>query len=205
MAINMLQQPDFSTRRSQEPTATDSVQLTILMPCLNEAETLGRCIKKANNWIDSFGMVAEVVIADNGSTDGSQAIAESLGARVVPVQQRGYGSALFHGCMAAKGEWIIMGDSDDSYDFSNLDSFIEKLHEGFDLVMGNRFLGGIAPGAMPWKNRYIGNPILTWVGRVLFKCPAKDFHCGLRGFTKDAFLRMDLRTTGMEFASEMVI
>jgi len=205
MAINMLQQPDFSTRRSQEPTATDSVQLTILMPCLNEAETLGRCIKKANNRIDSFGMVAEVVIADNGSTDGSQAIAESLGARVVPVQQRGYGSALFHGCMAAKGEWIIMGDSDDSYDFSNLDSFIEKLHEGFDLVMGNRFLGGIAPGAMPWKNRYIGNPILTWVGRVLFKCPAKDFHCGLRGFTKDAFLRMDLRTTGMEFASEMVI
>jgi len=205
MAINMLQQPDFSTRRSQEPTATDSVQLTILMPCLNEAETLGRCIKKANNWIDSFGMVAEVVIADNGSTDGSQAIAESLGARVVPVQQRGYGSALFHGCMAAKGEWIIIGDSDDSYDFSNLDSFIEKLHEGFDLVMGNRFLGGIASGAMPWKNRYIGNPILTWVGRVLFKCPAKDFHCGLRGFTKDAFLRMDLRTTGMEFASEMVI
>lgn len=181
------------------------MQLTILMPCLNEAETIGRCITKANNWINDSGMQAEVLIADNGSTDGSQAIAESLGARVIPVQQRGYGSALFHGSMAAKGEWIIMGDSDDSYDFSRLDAFIEKLNEGFDLVMGNRFLGGIAPGAMPWKNRHIGNPILTWVGRVLFKCPARDFHCGLRGFRKDAFLRMDLRTTGMEFASEMVI
>jgi len=181
------------------------MQLTILMPCLNEAETLALCINKANIWISNSGIQAEVVIADNGSTDGSQAIAESLGARVVPVSQRGYGSALFHGCMAAKGEWIIMGDSDDSYDFSNLDPFIEKLREGFDLVMGNRFLGGIAPGAMPWKNRYIGNPILTWVGRMLFKCPSKDFHCGLRGLRKDAFLQMDLRTTGMEFASEMVI
>ena len=181
------------------------MQLTILMPCLNEAETLALCINKAQAWILRAGIEAEVVIADNGSTDGSQAIAESLGARVVAVSQRGYGSALFHGSMAAKGEWIIMGDSDDSYDFSRLDAFVEKLRAGYDLVMGNRFLGGIAPGAMPWKNRYIGNPILTWVGRVLFRCPAKDFHCGLRGFRKDAFLRMDLRTTGMEFASEMVI
>jgi glycosyltransferase involved in cell wall biosynthesis len=181
------------------------MQLTILMPCLNEAETLALCINKANAWVLNSRIQTEVLIADNGSTDGSQAIAESLGARVIHVSQRGYGSALFHGCMAAKGEWIIMGDSDDSYDFSNLDPFIEKLQEGFDLVMGNRFLGGIALGAMPWKNRYIGNPILTWVGRLLFKCPAKDFHCGLRGFRKDAFLRMDLRTTGMEFASEMVI
>jgi glycosyltransferase involved in cell wall biosynthesis len=181
------------------------MQLTILMPCLNEAETLALCINKANAWVSHSVIQTEVLIADNGSTDGSQAIAESLGARVIPVQQRGYGSALFHGCMAAKGEWIIMGDSDDSYDFNNLDPFIQKLREGFDLVMGNRFLGGIASGAMPWKNRYIGNPILTWVGRLLFKCPAKDFHCGLRGFRKDAFLRMDLRTTGMEFASEMVI
>jgi len=181
------------------------MQLTILMPCLNEAETLALCINKANAWIKQSGVDAEVLIADNGSTDGSQAIAESLGARVVAISQRGYGSALFHGSMAAKGEWIIMGDSDDSYDFSRLDVFVEKLLEGYDLVMGNRFLGGIAEGAMPWKNRYIGNPILTWVGRVLFKCPSKDFHCGLRGFTKEAFLRMDLRTTGMEFASEMVI
>ena len=183
----------------------ESVQLTILMPCLNEAETLALCINKANRWIAHSGLSAEVVVADNGSTDGSQAIAKSLGANVVPVEQRGYGSALFHGCMAARGEWIIMGDSDDSYDFSQLDFFVVKLQEGFDLVMGNRFLGGIAPGAMPWKNRYIGNPVLTWVGRVLFKCPAQDFHCGLRGFTKNAFLQMDLRTTGMEFASEMVI
>lgn len=181
------------------------MQLTILMPCLNEAETLSRCIEKANSWIRHSGISAEVLIADNGSTDGSQAIAKSLGARVVSVAQRGYGSALFHGAMAAAGEWIIMGDSDDSYNFSDLDPFVEKLQEGYDLVMGNRFLGGIAPGAMPWKNRYIGNPILTWIGRLLFKCPAKDFHCGLRGFRKDAFLRMDLRTTGMEFASEMVI
>lgn len=181
------------------------MQLTILMPCLNEAETLALCINKANHWASHSGIQTEIVIADNGSTDSSQAIAESLGARVVPVQQRGYGSALFHGSMAAKGEWIIMADSDDSYDFSNLDPFIEKLREGFDLVMGNRFLGGIAPGAMPWKNRYIGNPILTWVGRLLFKCPAKDFHCGLRGFRKKAFLKMDLWTTGMEYASEMVI
>jgi len=148
---------------------------------------------------------AEVVIADNGSTDGSQALAQSLGARVVQVAQRGYGAALFHGSLAAKGEWIIMGDSDDSYDFSALDPFVARLGEGYDLVMGNRFLGGIAPGAMPWKNRYVGNPVLSWIGRVLFGCPARDFHCGLRGFRKDAFLRMDLRTTGMEYASEMVI
>jgi glycosyltransferase involved in cell wall biosynthesis len=181
------------------------MQLTILMPCLNEAETIARCIEKANFWISNSGIEAEVLVADNGSTDGSQAIAKSLGAKVVPVAQKGYGAALFHGSMAAEGEWIIMGDSDDSYDFSRLDPFVEKLREGYDLVMGNRFLGGIAPGAMPWKNRYIGNPILTWIGRLLFKCPAKDFHCGLRAFRKDAFLRMDLRTTGMEFASEMVI
>lgn len=181
------------------------MKLAILMPCLNEAETLALCINKANAWALHSGIQTEVLIADNGSTDGSQAIAESLGARVITVAQRGYGSALFHGCLAAKGEWIIMGDSDDSYDFSNLDPFIQKLREGFDLVMGNRFLGGIASGAMPWKNRYIGNPILTWIGRLFFKCPAKDFNCGLRGFRKEAFLRMDLRTTGMEFAPEMVI
>lgn len=181
------------------------MQLTILMPCLNEAETLALCIKKAKIWISTSRIQAEVLVADNGSTDGSQAIAESLGARVVPVLQRGYGAALFHGTMAAKGEWIIMGDSDDSYDFGNLSPFVQKLREGFDLVMGNRFLGGIGTGAMPWKNRYIGNPVLTWFGRLLFRCPAKDFHCGLRGFSKAAFLRMDLRTTGMEFASEMVI
>ena len=181
------------------------MQLTILMPCLNEAETLALCINKANSWIARSGIAVEVVIADNGSTDGSQLIAEKLGARVICVDQPGYGSALFHGAMASKGEWIVMGDSDDSYDFSQLDVFVKKLQEGFDLVMGNRFLGGIAKGAMPWKNYYIGNPVLTWIGRMLFNCPASDFHCGLRGFRKEAFIRMDLRTTGMEFASEMVI
>ncbi len=181
------------------------MQLTILMPCLNEAETLGKCIGKALAWIDGSGLDAEVLVADNGSTDGSQDIAKSLGARVVTIPHRGYGAALFYGAMSAKGQWIIMGDSDDSYDFSCLDAFVAKLTEGYDLVMGNRFLGGIAPGAMPWKNRYIGNPVLTGIGRLLFRCPSGDFHCGLRAFTKDAFLRMDLRTTGMEFASEIVI
>lgn len=175
------------------------------MPCLNEAETLAICIVKANDWITTAGIAAEVVIADNGSTDGSQDIARSLGARVVAVPQRGYGAALYHGAMAAHGKWIIMGDSDDSYDFANLDAFVARLRDGYDLVMGNRFAGGIQPGAMPWKNRYIGNPILTFIGRLLFKCPARDFHCGLRGFSKEAFQALDLRTTGMEFASEMVI
>lgn len=175
------------------------------MPCLNEAETLALCINKANQWIQQSGVDSEILIADNGSTDGSQDIALSLGARVVAVKQKGYGSALYHGCLAAQGDYIIMGDSDDSYDFSNLDAFVSRLDDGFDLVMGNRFLGGIMPGAMPWKNRYIGNPVLTWVGRTLFSCPAKDFHCGLRGFRRSAFHLMDLRTTGMEFASEMVI
>lgn len=181
------------------------MKLTILMPCLNEAETLAICINKAKSWIESSGVDAEILIADNGSTDGSQNIAVSLGARVVQVKQKGYGSALYHGCIASNGKYIIMGDSDDSYDFSKLDAFVNKLDNGFDLVMGNRFLGGISEGAMPWKNRYIGNPVLTWVGRTLFACPAKDFHCGLRGFRREAFDRMDLRTTGMEFASEMVI
>jgi glycosyltransferase involved in cell wall biosynthesis len=181
------------------------MKLTVLMPCLNEAETLEICIKKAIDWLKRTNTIGEVVIADNGSTDGSQEIAIKNGARVVDVPIRGYGSALYYGSVAANGKYIIMGDSDDSYDFSNLDAFIEKLDQGFDLVMGNRFLGGIEPGAMPWKNKYIGNPVLTWVGRTLFKCPAKDFHCGLRGFRKDAFLKMDLRTIGMEYASEMVI
>jgi glycosyltransferase involved in cell wall biosynthesis len=183
----------------------NDIELTILMPCLNESETLEACIKKALQWIKHSGISAEVLIADNGSTDGSQKIAQNLGARVLAVKPRGYGSALYYGSLAAKGRYIIMGDSDDSYDFSNLDYFVLNLRQGFDLVMGNRFSGGIIPGAMPWKNRYIGNPVLTTIGRILFKCPARDFHCGLRGYSKIAFLSMDLRTTGMEFASEMII
>jgi glycosyltransferase involved in cell wall biosynthesis len=175
------------------------------MPCLNEAETIGIVILKAKQWIKAKRIKAEIVVADNGSSDGSQAIANRLGARVVDVRQKGYGSALFSGCMAAKGKYIIMGDSDDSYDFSKLDPFIEKFDEGYELVMGNRFKGNIKPGAMPWKNRYIGNPILSLIGRLFFPSAIGDFHCGIRGVTRKAFLRMDLRTTGMEFASEMVI
>lgn len=181
------------------------MELTILMPCLNEAETLATCINKAKQYLAQTGIEGEVLVADNGSTDGSQEIARSLGARVQNVSLRGYGAALFEGSSNARGRYIIMGDSDDSYDFSKLDFFIEKLRQGDDLVMGNRFIGGIAPGAMPWKNKYIGNPVLSFIGRLLFGIKARDFHCGLRGFSKAAFEKMDLRTTGMEFASEMVI
>lgn len=181
------------------------MQLTILMPCLNEAETLASCIKKAKHWIKNSKISAEILVADNGSTDGSQKIAKSMGARVVNVKEKGYGSAIFYGSLVAKGEWIIVGDSDDSYDFSKLDNFVKKLNEGYELVVGNRFIGGIEKGAMPWKNRYIGNPILTKIGRIFFNCPVKDFHCGLRAYTKSAFKKMDLRTSGMEFASEMII
>nr|WP_112900159.1 glycosyltransferase family 2 protein [Pantoea ananatis] len=175
------------------------------MPCLNEAETLHICITKALNWVKSRNLNAEILISDNGSTDGSQEIAKSLGARVVDAPLKGYGAALQFGIENAESEYIVMGDSDDSYDFSRLDMFYDKLHEGYDLVMGNRFAGGIDKGAMPWKNRYIGNPILSTIGKLLFKCESNDFHCGLRGFTKTAYRKMDLRTTGMEFASEMVI
>jgi glycosyltransferase involved in cell wall biosynthesis len=181
------------------------MELTILMPCLNEAETLGRCVEKAQRFLASHGVEGEVVVADNGSTDGSQALAEQLGARVVAVQARGYGAALMGGSRAAKGRFIVMGDSDDSYDFSALTPFLEALRGGADLVMGNRFRGGIAPGAMPFKNRYLGNPVLTGIGKALFGTPVGDFHCGLRGYSKAAFEHMALVTTGMEFASEMVI
>ena len=186
----------------------DSVELTILMPCLNEAETLARCIEKAKAGIQKSGVRGEILIADNGSTDGSQAIAEKSGVRVVAVKEKGYGSALAGGVRAASGKWIIMGDADDSYDFSDITGFVKKFQEDFELVMGCRLpVGGgtISPGAMPWKNRWIGNPILSFIGRLFFKCPAHDFHAGLRGFTKVAFEKMDLQTTGMEFASEMII
>ncbi len=184
------------------------MELTILMPCLNEAETLARCIESARLGIQRAGVRGEILIADNGSTDGSQAIAEKSGARVVSVAEKGYGSALRGGVQAAAGKWILMGDADDSYDFSEADGFVKKFREGFELVMGCRLpVGGgtILPGAMPWKNRWLGNPVLSFIGRLFFKCPAHDFHSGLRGFTRAAFEKMDLQTTGMEFASEMVI
>lgn len=183
----------------------NKIELSIIMPCLNEAETIGRCIEKAKRWLEQSGVIGEIIIGDNGSTDGSQDIAVSYGARIIDIPQRGYGAALFGATMAAQGKYIIMGDSDDSYDFSNLSPFLEKLQSGYDLVMGNRFKGGIQAEAMPWKNRYIGNPLLTGIGRLLFNSQIGDFHCGLRGFSKAAFMRMDLHTTGMEYASEMVI
>jgi glycosyltransferase involved in cell wall biosynthesis len=178
------------------------------MPCLNEAETLAACIRKAQASVISLGISGEVLIADNGSQDGSREIAEKLGARVVAVVEKGYGQALRGGVAAARGRWIIMGDADDSYDFSSLGPFVEKLQAGDDLVMGCRMPWGggtVLPGAMPWKHRWIGNPVLSFIGRLFFRCPVTDFHCGLRGFRKDAYEKMDLKTTGMEFASEMVI
>ncbi|MEI6158738.1 MAG: glycosyltransferase family 2 protein [Roseococcus sp.] len=181
------------------------LELTILMPCLNEAETLATCIRKAMGYLERSGVRGEVLIADNGSTDGSQAIATGLGARVLPVAERGYGAALIAGIKGARGRYVIMADSDDSYDFENLDPFMAKLREGYALVMGNRFKGGIKPGAMPPLHRYLGNPVLTTIGRVFFGSPCGDFHCGLRGFDRDTILKLDLRAPGMEFASEMVV
>jgi glycosyltransferase involved in cell wall biosynthesis len=186
-------------------SAAGPVELSIVMPCLNEAQTVGTCIRKARGFLESRGVPGEVIIADNGSTDGSQEIATGLGARVVQVTEKGYGSALMGGIAEARGRYIIMGDSDDSYDFSDLGLFLEKLRQGYDLVMGNRFKGGIKPGAMPSLHRYLGNPVLSFIGYLFFKTPVRDFHCGLRGFNKDVVRLMDLRTTGMEFASEMVV
>jgi len=181
------------------------IELSVVMPCLNEAETLDTCISKAQRAMQESNIVGEVVIADNGSTDGSQEIAKRLGARVVDVQEKGYGSALKGGIAAARGRYVIMGDADDSYDFLDIPRFLDQLRGGHDLVMGNRFKGGIMPGAMPWKHRWIGNPVLTTIGRLFFRCPSGDFHCGLRGFSKSAYEQMGLCTSGMEFASEMVI
>jgi glycosyltransferase involved in cell wall biosynthesis len=185
--------------------SASEIELSIVMPCLNEAETLATCIEKAQRSLNELGVKGEIVVADNGSTDGSQEIAERMGARVVAVADKGYGSALMGGIAAARGEYIIMGDADDSYDFSSLGQFIDKLRAGYALVMGNRFRGGIKPGAMPPLHRYLGNPVLTTIGRLFFRSPCGDFHCGLRGFNKAAVAQLDLRTTGMEFASEMVV
>jgi glycosyltransferase involved in cell wall biosynthesis len=187
---------------------SEPVQLTILMPCLNEAETLATCIRKARAGLAGAAVDGEVLIADNGSTDGSIAIAQQAGARVAHVAEKGYGNALRGGVAASRGQWILMGDADDSYDFADIRGFVTKLREGNDLVMGCRLPSGggtVMPGAMPWKNRWIGNPALSFIGRLFFKCPAHDFHCGLRAFTKSAFSAMDLQTTGMELASEIVI
>jgi glycosyltransferase involved in cell wall biosynthesis len=182
-----------------------AIFLSIVMPCLNEAETLAACIDKARHFLSKSSIAGEIIVADNGSTDGSQEIARSAGARMVDVPQKGYGSALMGGIAAAQGELIIMGDADDSYDFTDLQPFVSALQDGADLVMGNRFKGGIMPGAMPFLHRYLGNPVLSGIARVFFKSKVGDFHCGLRGFRRQAILELDLQTTGMEFASEMAV
>ena len=181
-------------------------ELSILMPCLNEVRTLAACIKKAQGFLNQHGVSGEVIVADNGSTDGSIEVAKQLNARVVQVPTRGYGAALATGIEAASGKYVIMGDSDESYDFSALWPFVEKLRDGYDLVMGNRYLGGIAPGAMPPMHRYFGNPLLTALGRLFFACKKSgDFYCGLRGFQKKAIQALGLQSRGMEFALEMLI
>jgi glycosyltransferase involved in cell wall biosynthesis len=181
------------------------MELTILMPCLDEAETVATCVAKAHGYLRRAGIDGEVVVADNGSTDGSQQLASAAGARVVNVAERGYGSALLGGIRGAHGRYVIMADADDSYDFANLDAFVASLRAGNALVMGNRFAGGIAPGAMPPLHRYLGNPVLSFVGRLLFGSGIGDFHCGLRGFDRAAILGLGLSSPGMEFASEMVV
>lgn len=184
---------------------SEQYELTILMPCLNEAETLAVCIGKAKKYLEESGVNGEILIADNGSTDGSQQIARDNGARVVNVPEKGYGAALIGGCNGALGKYVIMGDADDSYDFLHLGPFVEKLREGYDLVMGNRFKGGIEPRAMPPLHRYLGNPVLSFIARLFFPCKIGDYHCGLRGYNRESILKLGLVTTGMEYASEMVV
>lgn len=181
------------------------MELTILMPCLNEKLTLATCIRKAKGFLERAGIRGEVLIADNGSTDGSQMIALEEGARLIHVATRGYGAALIAGTLAARSTYVITGDSDDSYDFQALDPFVQKLREGFQLVMGDRFAGGILPGAMPALHRYLGNPVLSFMGRLFFRSPIKDFHCGLRGYHRESLLGLKLSCTGMEYASEMIV
>src|SRR5258707_729360 len=196
---------DLSTLLEEPQTDAPAPELTIIMPCIDEAETVEICIRKARRFLVEKHVRGEVVVADYGSSDGSIDIAVRAGPRVVQVGRKGYGSALLAGIEAARGHYLIMGDSDDSYDFSRLEGMLEKLREGYELVMGNRFRGEIKDGAMPALHRYLGNPLLSGIGRLFFRSDAGDFHCGLRGFTRDAALRMDLQTTGMELASEMVV
>ncbi len=186
-------------------TGQPDLELTILIPCLNEAETLAICIRKAQGFLERSGIAGEILISDNGSTDGSIEIAQALGARVERAPVRGYGGALSHGINVAHGRYVIMGDADDSYDFSDLSAFMTELRNNKQLVMGNRFKGGIAPKAMPLLHRYLGNPVLSAIGRLFFRTPVGDFHCGLRGFDREAINGLGLQTTGMEFASEMVV
>jgi glycosyltransferase involved in cell wall biosynthesis len=195
--------PQVLSARNMDQEA--SVEVSVVMPCLNEAETVRSCVEKALNTFQAANICGEVIVADNGSRDGSQQIAAQAGARVVDVEEKGYGSALRGGIASARGKFVIMGDADESYDFSHIPRFLDELRRGSDLVMGNRFRGGIADGAMPFLHRYLGNPVLTGLGRIFFQAPCGDFHCGLRGFKKSAYQEMALHTTGMEFASEMIV
>lgn len=194
-----------AARVDAEALPMPQLELTILMPCLNEAETVSTCVRKARAFLDRTGVVGEVLVADNGSTDGSREFARNAGARVVRIAAKGYGNALMGGIEAARGRFVIMADADDSYDFSQLDGFLESLRTGHTLVIGHRFRGGIRPGAMPWLHRYLGNPILSFLGRLFFSCRIGDFHCGLRGIERTAALRLGLSSPGMEFASEMIV
>lgn len=188
-----------------ENKSEKALELSIVLPCLNEERTLKTCLDKAKACLEKNQISGEIIVADNGSTDKSVEIALARGARVVNIREKGYGNALKGGFDAAQGKYILMADADDSYELDNLMPFIEKLREGYDLVMGNRFRGGILPGAMPWHHRYIGNPVLSFIGKLFFRSPANDFHCGIRGFTKTAIEKINPQTTGMEFASEIVI
>lgn len=194
-----------ATEQVEPPAEVAELELSIVLPCLNEQETVGACVRRAVAWLSSAGVAGEVVVADNGSTDGSREIAEAAGARVVPVRRRGYGNALMGGIAAAHGTYVIMADADESYDLDDLGPFLAELRAGNDLVMGNRFAGGIETGAMPWLHRRIGNPLLSGLGRLFFRTNVRDFHCGIRGFRKQAIVDLDLRAAGMEFASEMVV
>ncbi|MGB9403411.1 MAG: glycosyltransferase family 2 protein [Candidatus Acidiferrales bacterium] len=198
-------QPASITEATFQPAPGDFLEVSVVIPCLNEANSLGICVDKAVNALRAANLRGEVVVADNGSTDGSIAIAAKHGARVVHVAQRGYGAALNAGMQASHGRFIVMGDADDSYDFSQVPAFVAKWREGFDVVMGNRFRGGIKPGAMPWSHKYIGNPGLTAVMNILFQTGVGDCLCGLRGFSREIYDRMDVRTTGMEWGPEFVI
>lgn len=185
--------------------AESSIELSIVLPCLNEAQTLPICLRKARSFLERYRIDGEIIVADNGSQDDSANIAHEMGARVIHVGEKGYGAALSGGIAAARGKYVIMADADDSYDLADPISVLDELKKGYELVVGNRFQGGIHKGAMPWLNRYIGNPVLSMLGRLFFKIPVRDFHCGLRGFLRESIVKLDLRTTGMEFASEMIV
>jgi hypothetical protein len=204
-AVTPFDGPRYSQSPGAAPGELSSLELTILMPCLNEAETVAICVTKARAFLQRTGIDGEVLVADNGSADGSAEIAREAGARVVRIGRKGYGSALLGGILAARGTFVIMADADDSYDFSQLDPFVESLRAGNSLVVGHRFRGGIRPGAMPALHRYLGNPVLSFAGRLFFSSRIGDFHCGLRGVDRSAVLKLGLSASGMEFASEMIV